>query len=160
MGYPTSDEQWIRGERGEIGRANRFENSSGIYFSGATGAWEVYGAIWAKWQGTGGVSGRLGFPTSGETDTPASGGRFNEFQNGVIVWHGGGPFDGAYQVTDLQLIIDHFAVDKDFNVQVHITATPNQVNHGRMPAGGEFDSGNQKFTPPPVMVTVDLVRAN
>ena len=29
-----------------------------------------------------------------------------------------------------------------------------------MPAGGEFDSGTQKFTPPPVMVTVDLVRAN
>jgi hypothetical protein len=160
LGYPTSDEESIHGKQGEIGRFNRFENGSGIYFSPATGAWDVYGAIWAKWQDNGGVTGKLGFPTSGETDTPSSGGRYNEFQHGVIVWHDGGPYDRAHVVTDLQLVISEYKVDDDFNVQVYITATPGQVNHGRMPAGGEFDGGVKSFDPALIMVSVDLVRAN
>jgi len=160
LGYPTSDEMPIQGKNGEIGRFSRFENGSGIYFSPGTGAWEVYGAIWAKWQSNGGVTGKLGFPTSGETDTPTSGGRYNEFEHGVIVWHGTGPYIGAHEVTDLQLLIFRYAVKKDFNVQVHVTATPDQVNHGRMPADGEFDAGVKAFEPPLIMVTIDLVRAN
>jgi uncharacterized protein with LGFP repeats len=84
LGYPVSDEESITATWGEIGRFNRFENGSGIYYSGSTGAWEVYGAIWAEWQTEGGVGGKLGFPTSGETDTPSSGGRYNEFEHGVV----------------------------------------------------------------------------
>jgi len=160
LGYPTGDELPIQGKGREIGRFSRFENGSGIYFSPATGAWEVYGAIWAKWQSNGGVTGKLGFPTSGETDTPTSGGRYNEFEHGVIVWHGGGPYGGAFEVTDLQLVISRYAVKDNFNVQVHITATPNQVNHGRMPAGGQFDAGVKVFEPPVIMVALNAVRAS
>jgi LGFP repeat len=161
LGYPISDEQGLRGKQeAEIGRASRFENGSGIYFSNATGAWEVYGAIWSKWQSNGGVTGKLGFPTSGETDTPTSGGRFNEFQNGVVVWHGGGPYAGAFEVTDLQMVIGEYTCDEDFNVQVHVSATPNQVNNGRMPADGEFDAGTKDFTPSLIMVSIGPVRAN
>lgn len=160
LGYPTSDETSLRGSQGEIGRFNRFEFGSGIYFSGETGAWEVYGAIWAEWQGMGGATGKLGFPTSGETDTPSSGGRYNEFQHGVMICHDGGPFSGTYAVLDLQLVIERYTVNEDFNVQVHITATPAEVNHGRMPADGEFDAGVKAFEPPLIMVDVATVRAD
>ena len=160
LGYPVSDEETIRGPRGEIGRFNRFENGSGIYWSAATGAWEVYGAVWVRWMDTGGPSGKLGLPTSGETDTPYSGGRYNEFEHGVVVWHGAGPAAGAWAVLDLQLIISRYAVDDDFNVQVHVTATPSEVNHGRMPADGEFDGGVKDFNPPLIMVDIARVRAD
>lgn len=160
LGYPTSDEMPIKDKGREIGRFNRFENGSGIYYSPATGAWDVYGAIWAQWQSKGGLLGKLGFPTSGETDTPTSGGRYNEFQHGVIVWHGSGPYAGAWDVYDLKLVIESYTVDDDFNVQVHVTATPNQVNHGRMPADGEFEEGTENFNPPLIMVDIDLVRAS
>jgi len=160
LGYPTSDEEALLPNGRPYGRFNRFENGSGIYYSDATGAWEVYGAIWAKWQSLNGVASQLGFPTSGETDTPSSGGRYNEFQNGIIVWHGGGPLEGTYQVTDLQLVISEYAVPDNFNVQVRVTATPNQTNRGRMPADGEFDGGVTIFDPALIMVTIDLVRAN
>ena len=45
-------------------------------------------------------------------------------------------------------------------MQVHVTATPNQVNHGRMPADDEFDAGVKEFQPALIMVDIDLVRAN
>src|SRR6202022_91268 len=80
--------------------------------------------------------------------------------HGVIVAHGGGPYSGTYEIADLQLAITRFACPDDFNVQVHITATPNQANHGRMPSGGEFDGGVKAFDPPEILVGVDLVRAN
>jgi uncharacterized protein with LGFP repeats len=160
LGYPTSDEDFTQGSHGVLGRFNRFENNAGIYYSDATGAWEVYGAIAVTWQSSGGTAGKLGLPTSGEADTPSSGGRFNEFQGGIIVWHGSGPFVGTYEITDLQLVIAEYTVQDSFNVQVHITATPNQDNAGRMPPDGEFEAGTKTFTPPLIMVTIDLVRAN
>ncbi len=99
-------------------------------------------------------------PTSGETDTPSSGGRYNEFEHGVMGWHGSGPGTGAVEVTDLQLLISGFTVNENFNVQVHAFATPNDKNFGRMPADGEFNAGTMEFDTPPIMVGVDLVRAN
>jgi hypothetical protein len=160
LGYPTSDEQIIENRGREIGRFNRFENGSGIYYSPTTGAWDVYGAIWQEWQKTGGPTGRLGFPTSGETDTPTSGGRYNEFQHGVIVWHGGGPYDGAHAVNDLKLVLHSFTAEDNFNVQAHVEATPDQVRDSRMPADGEFDGGVKVFEPQVIMIDIDLVRAS
>jgi len=91
-------------------------------------------------------------------DTPTSGGRFNEFEHGVIVWHAAGPYVGARKALDLQLALKAFNVNKDFNVQIHITATPNAVNHGRMPAGGEYDGGSQEFSPLAILIEVDRIR--
>ncbi|MDJ0381115.1 hypothetical protein [Streptomyces sp. G-G2] len=45
-----------------------------------------YGAIGAKYDGMGGPGGALGRPTSGERDS-MMGGRFQAFQNGIILWH-------------------------------------------------------------------------
>jgi len=90
-------------------------------------------------------------------DTPTSGGRFNEFERGVIVWHATGPYKGALEAIDLSLFLTEFNVNEDFNVQIHITATPNLVNHGRMPPGGEYDGGSQHFDSV-TLIEVDHVR--
>jgi hypothetical protein len=158
--YPVSDEESLSRGGVELGRFNRFENGSGIYWSAHTGAWEVAGQIWTTWMDWGGYD-NLGLPTSGETDTPTSAGRFNEFEKGVIVSHGAGsPYAGTYLIKDLELVISEFNVNEDFNVQVHITATPSDVNHGRMPASDEYDKGSKVFDPPVSMVSIDVVRAD
>jgi len=125
IGYPASDESSVMRNGVEVGRYNAFLNGSGIYWTAATGAFEVYGAIYALWAGSyGGPLGPLGFPISGETDTPDAGGRYNNFQNGIIVWHGSGPYAGAFAFGDLELFIQNFESDwNTVHVQVIITAT-------------------------------------
>jgi uncharacterized protein with LGFP repeats len=57
------------------------------YASPATGSHQVCGAIRDKYQSLGGPSGFLGYPTTDETPTPNSVGRFNHFANdGSIYW--------------------------------------------------------------------------
>jgi uncharacterized protein with LGFP repeats len=87
LGYPTSDESPAAG-----GRFNTFQGGS-IYWSAATGAHEVHGAILSKWISLGAERSFLGFPTSDEK--AAVGGRFNTFQGGVIYWS---PGTGAHEV--------------------------------------------------------------
>ncbi|MCP4604684.1 MAG: hypothetical protein GY847_29880 [Proteobacteria bacterium] len=57
----------------------------GIYWTQATGAHVVYGAIFQKWASTGYELGPLGYPTTDESDA-VNGGRFNHFQWGSIYW--------------------------------------------------------------------------
>ncbi|MBD0741829.1 NlpC/P60 family protein [Streptomyces sp. CBMA152] len=52
-----------------------------------------YGSIAVKYDSMGGANGALGTPTTGERDS-ALGGRFQVFQNGMIIWHP----DAAYAV--------------------------------------------------------------
>ncbi|HEY0561595.1 MAG TPA: FG-GAP-like repeat-containing protein [Frankiaceae bacterium] len=70
-----------------------------IYWSQATGAWSVRGAILSRYQALGGAGGPLGFPTTDELGTPDKVGRFNHFTgNGVgasIYWT---PQTGAWSV--------------------------------------------------------------
>ena len=65
-----------------VGRFNHFVNGS-IYWTQATGAWEVYGQIRARWESLGWETGVLGYPTTGETATPDGVGRFNHFKKGT-----------------------------------------------------------------------------
>src|SRR5437870_4096016 len=60
LGYPATDE---RQTPDGIGRYNHFENGS-IYWTPATGAHEVYGAIRARWAALRWERGLLGYPTS------------------------------------------------------------------------------------------------
>lgn len=78
LGLPVTDELAVRG-----GRANHFEAGS-VYWSPATGAHEVHGAIRAAWAGLGWEMSALGFPTSDEHTR--DGVRRAEFQGGVITW--------------------------------------------------------------------------
>jgi uncharacterized protein with LGFP repeats len=82
LGYPVADEAPVMKGSRAVGRFSRFENGV-IYWSSGTGAHEVHGAIRDEWETAwGGATGPLGFPTTDETSTPTSGGRFNNFEQG------------------------------------------------------------------------------
>jgi hypothetical protein len=92
-GLPTSDERNVPGLSGA--RVSYFQNGNAIYWSQASGAHIVYGAIGAEYTATAGerdgggtvVQTILGAPTSDEMDVPGvSGARMNTFQRGTIYW--------------------------------------------------------------------------
>ncbi|MFB9375814.1 CAP domain-containing protein [Kineococcus gynurae] len=87
LGYPTGAEFGVRG-----GALQRFQNGS-VYFSGATGAQAVRGAILAEYASFGWERGRLGFPTTSEASVP--GGAVTHFQGGSVFWS---PATGAHPV--------------------------------------------------------------
>ncbi|MBD5654629.1 MAG: hypothetical protein IAI50_05545, partial [Candidatus Eremiobacteraeota bacterium] len=142
LGFPTSDENAIVSNGAEIGRFNTFVNGAGIYWSGPTGAWDVYGGIAACWQSYGGPSGTLGLPISGETNTPDAGGRYNEFSGGIVVWHPSGPYNGAFALFDLEFYLDHFESDfSSIHVGVNIDAHhPDLSNHTWFPSDSDYAS--------------------
>jgi hypothetical protein len=80
LGYPTTDES---GTPDGIGRYNHFQGGS-IYWTPATNAHEVHGAIWVYWASVGWERSSFGYPISDETD--AAGGRISYFQHGSIYW--------------------------------------------------------------------------
>ena len=89
--YPLTDETATPGSGG---RYNHFQGGS-IYWSPSTGAWEIHGAIRAKYSALGWEQSFLGFPLTNETTTPDGIGRYNHFQNGSIYWS---PGTGAWEV--------------------------------------------------------------
>ncbi|OJT21913.1 hypothetical protein BO221_24475 [Archangium sp. Cb G35] len=78
LGYPLTDE--TKTPDG-VGRFNHFQNGS-IYWTPATGAHEVLGAIRAKWESLGWERSALGYPVKGEY--AVTGGRESEFQKGFL----------------------------------------------------------------------------
>jgi hypothetical protein len=87
----------LGGDNGVLGRATsrllttgsgymqNFQNGK-IYWSEATSAHVVRGAILSKWEQWGAEGGWLGYPTTDESNTPDGVGRFNIFQGGGIYW--------------------------------------------------------------------------
>lgn len=93
LGFPRSNEEpLVRG-----GAFNRFEGGQ-IYWSPATGAREVHGAIFAAWGRHGWERGPLGYPLTDEVPTPRRVGAFNHFEGGSVYWS---PSTGAYAVWGL-----------------------------------------------------------
>ena len=82
---------------GNGGRWNMFQNGA-IYWSPATGAWEVHGAIRATFSSLGNEYSLLAYPVSNETPTPVRAGSYNVFQGGVVYWS---PTTGAHEVHGL-----------------------------------------------------------
>jgi L,D-peptidoglycan transpeptidase YkuD (ErfK/YbiS/YcfS/YnhG family) len=80
LGFPTSGE--LRTPNGQ-GAASHFQRGS-IYWSRATGAHSVVGAILGRWAALGHENSTLGFPTSSEY--AVTGGRAQDFQYGRITW--------------------------------------------------------------------------
>jgi len=68
-----------------IGHYQHFTGAS-IYYTPATCAWEVHGAIRNLWSALGWERGFLGYPVTDENVTPDGLGRYNHFQNGSIYW--------------------------------------------------------------------------
>ncbi len=83
LGYPTTGET---ATPDGVGRFNHFKKGTtlgSIYWTQATGAWEVHGNIRAKWEALDWEKGPLGYPTTNETATPDGVGRFNHFKKGT-----------------------------------------------------------------------------
>ncbi|SOC53550.1 RHS repeat-associated core domain-containing protein [Blastococcus aggregatus] len=92
LGWPvTSEGCGIR----DNGCYSHFEGGS-IYWSSASGAWSVKGAIRDKWAAMGWENSSLGFPVSDEGCGARDGGCYSHFQNGSIYWTGS---TGAHSVT-------------------------------------------------------------
>ncbi|MGI4895309.1 MAG: SpoIID/LytB domain-containing protein [Janthinobacterium lividum] len=90
LGYPTTSD--TRTPNG-AGYYTHFQDGS-IYYSPATGAREVRGAIRDRWAALGWENG-IGFPTSGDRRTPNDKGFYAQFQGGSIYWSAG---TGAHAV--------------------------------------------------------------
>ena len=91
LGYPLTDE--TKTPDG-VGRYNHFQGGS-IYWTPATSAHEVHGAIRGKWSSLGWERSFLGYPLTDETKTPDGIGRYNHLQGGSIYWT---PSTNAHEV--------------------------------------------------------------
>jgi uncharacterized protein with LGFP repeats len=86
LGYPVIDVTSCDGisGRGQYVDFRRFKNrvpeNASIYWSKRTGAFEVYGAIWARYKAIRGPKSCLGYPTSFEMQDGQ--GRIQQFENG------------------------------------------------------------------------------
>ncbi|MFI6301952.1 PQQ-dependent sugar dehydrogenase [Amycolatopsis thailandensis] len=87
LGYPITDET---GTPGGTGKYNHFRQGGfdhSIYWRwGTNEAWEVKGAIRLRWRDLGWETSYLGFPISGEYNTPT--GKRSDFQYGYITYNG------------------------------------------------------------------------
>jgi peptidoglycan/xylan/chitin deacetylase (PgdA/CDA1 family) len=91
LGAPVSGEH---GTTDGVGRYQHFSRGS-IFWSPATGARAVYGAIHATWLRLGADRGHLRYPTTDEHPTADGRGRYNHFQTGSIFYS---PTTGAREV--------------------------------------------------------------
>ena len=86
LGLPTTDELAAPA----AGRRQEFQKGT-IYFSTRTGAFEVHGAIRARYLELGGPGGFLGYPITDESDVldakgRSTGGKLSRFEAGTIYW--------------------------------------------------------------------------
>ena len=90
FGYPVTDELPTPDGVGRYNHFRKFINGAphdaSIYWTQATGAHEVYGAIRARWAALGWERSHLRYPVSAEVDF--QGGRLQRFQSGALFWNG------------------------------------------------------------------------
>ncbi len=132
-----------------IGKFSEFERCT-IYWSSATGAFEVHGDIRQKFRDLGGPGGDLGFPTSDETDIPGvAGGRFNTFQNGSLLWYGSA--DSIVIARPFRLRIGRINAKEsegwlmgqnDMYIYIKVMDGPQVVYDQRRPSSGDWGGDN------------------
>ncbi|GAA4844238.1 hypothetical protein GCM10023221_23100 [Luteimicrobium xylanilyticum] len=149
-GFPLTDESDVVRDHTPIGRYNELESCT-IYWSGATGAFEVHGDIRRKYRDLGGPGGQLGFPTSDEGDIPGAPApaRYNTFQNGSLLWFG--TFDGMIVATSFSLFLSKvdtveseglFMGQNDVYLRAMVADGPAMIVNQRWPATGDSDDHN------------------
>ncbi|WP_133754669.1 M15 family metallopeptidase [Naumannella halotolerans] len=82
LGYPTDSEKC--GLR-DGGCYQRFQGGS-IYWSQKSGAYPIWGSMYARWSDLKWERGRLGYPTGSEKCGLRDGGCYQRFQGGSIYW--------------------------------------------------------------------------
>jgi hypothetical protein len=168
LGFPISDETPVLKAGKEIGRCSQFVGGT-IYWSGATGANEVHGAIRDQYLQTyNGPIGALGFPTSDETASPSGAKRYNNFEHGCIVWTAS---SGTLQAfTSLDIFVDtingsgshtwfedHGFAHVWLYANVHISSNTGIDMRLRLPANGDY--GQPSATPGQIQ-TISPVRGD
>ncbi|WP_236829760.1 DUF3152 domain-containing protein [Blastococcus sp. KM273128] len=95
LGYPTTGE---RGSPDGVGRYQNFARPGTIYFTPATGAHEIYGAIHGHYAALSYELGPLGYPITGERGSPDGVGRYQNFSrsDGASIYFT--PRTGAHEV--------------------------------------------------------------
>lgn len=150
LGYPFTDETPVMNGGTEVGRFNRFQGGV-IYWSAATDAWEVHGAIRDAWENSHkGAIGELGFPVSNETSSNGDNYRYNDFQNGTMIWS---KADGSITVlTKLEFYLDGFNTKgddgflgggQDLYVKFHVQTSGGNNFVKRMPNDGDYGADEQ-----------------
>jgi uncharacterized protein with LGFP repeats len=87
IGYP--DGAHVFGGHLNLGpKANTYMTfTKGVINSSSHGTFASYGAIRARWDAMGNVSGPLGLPIGDEADTARVPGRFQQFEGGNLIWN-------------------------------------------------------------------------
>lgn len=153
-GFPVTDEvDVVSGGSGSagarvIGRSSEFERAT-IYWSAATGAFEVHGDIRRKYLECGGPAGELGLPTSNEQAIPGAGGaRMNTFQHGSICWYGS--YNSMVVARPFKIYVGRVATRESEgllmgqnDLYVNIRATDgSQTYDRRHPSSGDWGGNN------------------
>jgi len=109
-GYPTTNEQTTPDG---IGRYNHFQNGS-IYWTPATGAHEVYGAIRARWAELRWERGLLGYPTAAPHEDTRNRNTFlvGEFVGGRV----------EVNLTTRRVLVEKFATASSPNYSIPVVA--------------------------------------
>lgn len=115
LGLPVTDE--LTTPNG-VGRYNHFQRGS-IYWSPATGAREVHGAIRDEWARAGWEVSRYGFPTTDEHRV--QGGLRSVFQNGCMITHSNGRTAGSCPANNAAFAYDRGTVSHSVYVSRRMT---------------------------------------
>ncbi len=86
IGEPIGDEQACDDGKGSF---REYQGGASIYYTPATGAHVIYGLIREKWNALGREKGPNGYPITDEADAASGKGRYNNFQNGTIIYKWG-----------------------------------------------------------------------
>ncbi len=149
-GYPVTNESDIKNGASVIGKFNDFESCT-IYWSGATGAFEVHGDIRRKYKELNGPLGQMGFPTSDEGNIPGGtgGSRFNTFKNGSILWFGN--YNNMYVCQAFKIFLGRinskesegaFMGQNDLYLRAYIKDNGAEILNKRFPSSGDYDGKN------------------
>ena len=96
LGFPVTDE--LTTPDG-TGRYTHFSRAASVYWTPATGAHAVHGAIRERWAALGWEQGPTGYPTTSEVPGTGGTGRRNDFSNGATIsWT---PATGAHALQGL-----------------------------------------------------------
>lgn len=123
------------------GLKQEFQNGA-IYWHSRTGAFEVHGAIRARWLALGAEGSAFGYPISDEMPANDGTGRFNNFENASVYWH---PQTGAYEVHGL--IRDRWrAMGGEMSVLGYPTTNESTTSDG-IGRYNHFQKGSVYWTP-------------
>lgn len=131
LGYPMTNES---ATPDGVGRYNHFQNGS-VYWTPATGAHEVYGAIRVRWAELRWERGLLGYPTSAPYEQSRNRDKFliTEFQRGKV----------ELNLTTQRVLVEKFATATSPNYSVPVVAYRVSDDDGSRPCAITVDGVQQ-----------------